>query len=59
MFRQIVTNFGEDNASVFRVEELTKIGKWRFLHKVGVTLPNYIASHLSVMFPNILAADIV
>jgi len=59
MFRQVVTNFGEEHVSVFRVEELTKIGNWRFLQKVGVTLPNYMVSHLSVMFPNIVAADSV
>jgi hypothetical protein len=59
MFRQIVTNFGEEHASVFRVEELTKTGNCRFLQTVGITVPNYMASHLYVMFPNIVAADIV
>jgi hypothetical protein len=59
MFRQIVTNCREEHASVFRVEELTKIGNFRFLQKVGITVPNYMASHLYVMFPIIVAADIV
>jgi len=55
MFRQIVTNFGE-HASVFRVEELIKIGNFRFLQKVGITVPKYMVSHPYVMFPNIVAA---
>jgi hypothetical protein len=41
------------------VEELTKIGKYRFLQKVGITVPNYMASHLYVTFPSIVAANIV
>jgi len=59
MFWHIVTNFGEEHASVFRVEELTKIGNCRFLQKLGITVQNYMASHLYVMFPKIFAAGMV
>lgn len=59
MFWHIVTNSGEEHTSVFRVKELTKIGNCRFLQKFGITVPNYMASHLYVMFPNIFAAGMV
>jgi hypothetical protein len=59
MFWHIVTNFGEEHASVFGMEELTKTGNCRFLQNIGITVPNYMASHLYVMFPNIFAAGIV
>jgi hypothetical protein len=58
MFRQIVTNFGEEHTSVFRMEGLKKFGNCRFFQKV-ISVPNYMASHLYVMFPNIVAANIV
>jgi hypothetical protein len=59
MFRQIVTNFAEEYASEFRVEESTKIRNYGFLRNVGITVPNYMASHLRIMLPSIDAAKIV
>jgi hypothetical protein len=44
------TNFSEERASVCRVEDLRKKVNCRFLTKVGISRPNYTASHLYVTF---------